>query len=116
MALSIFKIFHQHGRQYVKDLRKAVIPEGFRGRPVISSDITPAEEKSAEIVCPTGAITSGPFSLDLGKCEFCMECSFATSGKIRFTNDHRLATNKRERLIIKAGEDKPIGIDKALVK
>ena len=116
MALSIIRIFRRHGRQYVKDLRKAVIPEGFRGRPVISGDITPAEEKSAVNVCPVGAITSGPFTLDLGKCEFCMECSFATAGRIRFTNDHRLATNNREKLIIKAGEDIPITIDQAMVR
>jgi len=111
MALSIFKIFRSHGKQYVKDLRKAVIPEGFRGRPIIAADISPAEESMAERICPTGAISRGPFSLDLGKCEFCMECSFATSGKIRFSNDHRLASNLREGLVIRAGEDKPIRPD-----
>jgi Ni,Fe-hydrogenase III small subunit len=116
MALSIIKIFSRHGRQYVKDLRKAILPEEFRGRPVINGDITPAEEKIAETLCPTGAIESGPFRLDLGKCEFCMECSFALAEKIRFTSDHRLAANVREGLIIKAGEDKPICIDTNLAR
>ena len=115
MALNFISIFRRHGRQYVKDLRKAVIPEGFRGRPVISMEITPAEEKVAEMLCPTGAITSGPFRLDLGKCEFCMECCFATAGKIRFTNDHRLAANLREGLLIRKGEDKTIRINPELV-
>jgi len=116
MALSIIRIFRRHGRQYAKDLRKSFIAEGFRGRPVISSDITPDEEKSAVNVCPVGAIISGPLTLDLGRCEFCLECSFASAGKIRFTNDHRLATNNRENLIIKAGEDIPITIDQAKVR
>ncbi|MCX6288077.1 MAG: NADH:ubiquinone oxidoreductase [Bacteroidetes bacterium] len=116
MALSIIKIFPRHGRQYIRDLRKAVIPEGFRGRPVIGKDITPAEEKLALTVCPIAAIQTGPFRLDLGKCEFCMECSFATEGKIRFTNDHRLSTNNRESLIIKVGEDNPIRVDQFMVR
>jgi len=111
MALSIINIFRRHGRQYVKDLRKAELSEGFRGRPVISRDISPAEEKIAEMLCPAGAIAAGPFRLDLGKCEFCMECSFATDNKIRFTNDHRLATNLRENLIIYPGLDNPISIN-----
>jgi Ni,Fe-hydrogenase III small subunit len=111
MALSIFKIFGRHGRQYVKDLRKAALPGGFRGRPVISGDLSPAEEKIAGTLCPTGAIESSPFRLDLGTCEFCMECSFALPGKIRFTSDHRLASNSRQGLIVKAGEDKPIVIE-----
>jgi len=116
MAFSIIKIFRRHGRQYVKDLRKAVLPEGFRGRPVIGRDISPAEAKLVEGLCPTGAISSEPLQLDLGKCEFCMECCFATSGKIRFTNDHRLSANRRENLIIQAGEDKPIGLEPELVR
>ena len=116
MALSIISIFRRHGRQYIKDLRKAAIPEGFRGRPVISADISPEEEKIAVTVCPAGAICTGPFTLDLGKCEFCIECSFATAGKIRFTNDHRMATNLRESLFIKTGIDNPICTDPELTR
>ena len=116
MALGIISIFRRHGRQYVKDLRKAVIPEGFRGRPVISNDISADEEMIAQAICPTAAISTGPFTLDLGKCEFCMECSFATAGKIMFTNDHRLATNLREGLLIRKGEDPAIRIKPELAR
>ncbi|MEI8004672.1 MAG: NADH:ubiquinone oxidoreductase [Bacteroidota bacterium] len=116
MALSIIKIFRRHGRQYIKDLRKAVIPEGFRGRPVIAADITQAEQEAAISICPTGAILAGPFRLDLGKCEFCNECVFAVQGKIRFTNDHRLSVSKPEDLIINAGEDKALVVDQAAVR
>jgi len=116
MALGIISIFRHHGRQYIKDLRKASIPEGFRGRPVIAKDITPEEQQTAISVCPTGAILTGPFRLDLGKCEFCSECAFAVPGKIRFTNDHRLAVSKREDLVIHAGEDKPLAVDPLVVR
>jgi Ni,Fe-hydrogenase III small subunit len=116
MAFSVFKILHRHGRQYVKDPAKTEIPGLFRGRPVISNEITPAEELVAVKICPTGAILDSPFRLDLGKCEFCAECQFATSGKIRFTNDHRIATNVRENLVIHKGEDKPIFFDPSQVR
>jgi Ni,Fe-hydrogenase III small subunit len=116
MALGIISIIRRHGRQYVKDLRNAALPEGFRGRPVISAGITADETRKAASVCPTAAITTDPFMLDLGKCEFCMECAFAVPDKIRFTNDHRLSAARREDLIVRAGEDKPLVIDSGFVR
>jgi Ni,Fe-hydrogenase III small subunit len=116
MAFSVIKIFRRHGKQFVKDLRRAQVPDPFRGRPVISSSITPDEEEAAIAVCPSGAIEPGPFRLDLGKCEFCKECSFITSGKISFTNDHHLATNIRDNLVIQKGEDKPIVVDPTKIR
>jgi len=116
MPLNIIKIFRRHGRQSIKDLRKASIPEGFRGRPVIAKGITPEEENLAISVCPSAAFLSLPFGLDLGKCEFCMECAFALPGKIRFTNDHRLAVSRREDLIIHSGVDKPLLVDSTAVR
>jgi Ni,Fe-hydrogenase III small subunit len=116
MPLSKLRIFKRHGKQYVKDLRKAVVPEPFRGRPVIEAGVSRVEGEMAAGICPTGAITSEPFSLDLGKCEFCMECAFALPGKIRFTNDHRLACDSREGLIVKAGEDRSITVNPSAVR
>ncbi len=113
---SKLSIFLRHGRQYVRNLRKASLPQIFHGRPVIAGDIRAEEQAKAMAVCPSGAILADPFRLDLGKCEFCMECAFALPGRITFTNDHRLAVNRREDLIIHAGEDKPLGIDPALVR
>jgi Ni,Fe-hydrogenase III small subunit len=111
--------------KYIPDLRAAVVPEPFRGRPVISGDITAAEAAGAQEVCPTGAIALQPVmpgggtvacSLDLGRCVFCRECEFAVPGKIRFTNDHRLATNIRERLIIYPGRDEAIRLDPGRIR
>ncbi len=114
--MKIVSIFRRHGRQYVPDLRYATLPDGFRGRPLISISITGEEAECAVKICPSEAITASPFSLDLGKCEFCRECEFAVPGKIRFTNDHRLATNVRSRLLIHPGEDDPIRLDSSVIR
>ncbi|HNY01295.1 MAG TPA: NADH:ubiquinone oxidoreductase [Bacteroidales bacterium] len=123
MPLREFNILRDHGKQYVPDLRRATLPEIFRGRPVISGDILPLEAEMAASICPSGAIQTrtgsgaGPVcSLDLGKCLFCRECEFALPGKIRFTHDHRLAANDRQSLVILPGEDKQIALDPARIR
>ena len=50
------KILRQHGIQYVKDLRRQPVSELFRGRPVISADITGKEIEIVSSLCPSGAI------------------------------------------------------------
>ena len=116
MPLKEISIFRRHGRQYVPDLRKVELTPLFRGLPVISADITAEETEKVVKLCPTGAITSSPFSLDLGKCVFCKECQFALPGKITFTNDYKIATNTKESLIIRAGEDKLLTLDPEKVR
>ncbi|MEI7585120.1 hypothetical protein [Runella sp.] len=109
------KILYHHGKQYIPDPTKAVVPAPFRGRPVISD----AQIDTAALVdlCPTGAIEASPaVSLDLGKCVFCGECALLFPDKIRFINDHRLASNERQRLIVKAGMDAPIVLNPELVR
>lgn len=105
------KILRRHGIQYVPDLRAAELTPLFRGRPVIGSEPAPRESKELADLCPSGAIEPNPFSIDLGKCVFCRECEFAAPGNIRFTNDHRLATNDRNRLIIRAHQDRQVTLD-----
>lgn len=54
-------------------------------------------------VCPNQAITtkSGQLRLDLGRCLFCGDCvTSCPHGAIQQTNDHRLATRRREDLIL----------------
>ncbi|MEI7671345.1 MAG: NADH:ubiquinone oxidoreductase [Deltaproteobacteria bacterium] len=55
-------------------------------------------------------------TIDLGKCIFCRECEFALPGRIRFTNDYKLATNLRERLIVVSGNDHPVKLDPGSVR
>lgn len=105
------KVLIANGKQYIPDLRKAVIPAPFRGLPVISN--AQVDENEVARVCPTGAITKAPLSIDLGKCAFCGECAFAFPEKIRFTNSHLIYSNTRENLFIKEGDSAQTLFDKS---
>ncbi|MCX6247327.1 MAG: NADH:ubiquinone oxidoreductase [Bacteroidetes bacterium] len=111
MPIKEIQIFMKHGRQSVPDLRNAELSSMFRGRPVISPDITAEETAKVAALCPTGAISGGPCSIDLGRCVFCRECQFAVPGRITFTNDYKIAANVPENLIIRAGDDNPVSLD-----
>jgi Ni,Fe-hydrogenase III small subunit/NAD-dependent dihydropyrimidine dehydrogenase PreA subunit len=125
MPLKEINILRRHGKQFVPDLRKAVLPEIFRGRPVISNDITLAEAQLVSNLCPVGAIEVNDAtpdlkhavcSIDLGKCLFCKECEFALPARIRFTSDHKISSNTRERLVVSAGINQPIRLDPEKVR
>ena len=106
-------VFHQ-GKQYIPNVRKAVVPGIFRGRPVIS--LQKVNEDELIDMCPTDAILGNPVRIDLGKCTFCGECAMRFPEKITFTKDYKLATNVPERLIITEGTDQPVEIDPELVR
>jgi len=107
-------ILHHHGKQFVPDLKKAVLTELFRGRPEISADISIGEQKLLEELCPTAAFETNPFCLNLGKCVFCKECYFALPEKIKFTNDYKIATNDPEQLKIFPGQTSPVRFNDTL--
>jgi Ni,Fe-hydrogenase III small subunit len=98
-------LFHQ-GRQYIPDVANVEVPGIFRGRPIITAE--KIDETELAELCPTNAISIAPISIDLGKCNFCGECAFAFPNKIWFTKDYKLASNERNQLLIKEGEDRPI--------
>ncbi|MCK9343104.1 MAG: NADH:ubiquinone oxidoreductase [Massilibacteroides sp.] len=108
------KVIYHNGKQYIPDLRKVKLRAPFRGRPEIST--ANVDEQALVDCCPLGAITSHPVRIDLGKCAFCGECAFAFPEKIKFTQDYKLASNKRENLIINEGETHPIILDKATIR
>jgi len=112
--LNDLKILIHQGKQYIPDLTGAIVPGIYRGRPVISSE--KVNEKELESLCPTGAISAHPISIDLGKCTFCGECSFAYPDKIKFTADYKMASNERQRLIIPEVQDKPIELNPELIR
>lgn len=101
--LQELKILILNGKQYIPDIRKAEIPAPWRGRPVITG--APVDEQAVAKICPLGAIGTSPLSIDLGRCAFCGECAFAFPEKIKFTNNKQIYSNKRENLVIKAGEE-----------
>ncbi len=108
------KILWHQGKQYIPDVTTAKLPGIFRGRPVIS-DLKVNEVQLADL-CPTGAISTSPVSVDLGKCTFCGECAIRYPEKISFTKEYKLSTNDRDRLIIREGEDSPIEFNGDLIR
>jgi Ni,Fe-hydrogenase III small subunit len=101
--LDLLKARWKHGYQAVKNIRKARIHEKFRGFPLLSAT---APDKAAELakICPTKALTAQPFSLDLGKCNFCNACARESRNKsVSFCNSHYTSADSREKLIITPG-------------
>lgn len=112
--LENLKILIHQGKQYIPDVTTATVPGIFRGRPVISN--TKVDERVLADLCPTEAILTTPFCIDLGRCTFCGECAFAFPEKIKFTTDFKIATNERRGLIITEGEDKPVKLNHDLIR
>ncbi len=112
--LDNLKILLHHGKQYIADINKATVPGIFRGRPVISSE--KVNETELLELCPTNAISTSPLCIDLGKCTFCGECAISFPQKIKFTSDHKIATNDRSCLIIIEGSDQAIELNPDLVR
>lgn len=114
--LKEIKILSDHGRQYIKDLRKQPVSELFRGRPLISESIDQSEIMKVSQFCPAGAIDGDSGAIDLGKCVFCRECTFLLPEKISFTNDYRIATNTRESLVIRPGSKGAVKLDETKIR
>lgn len=106
-------MYHQ-GKQFIPDLRNAKVPGIFRGRPEISPEKT--DVKALVDCCPTGAITSDPVGIDLGKCTFCGECTRIFPNKVKFTTDYKMATNEPDRLIIREGVATPITLNSEVIR
>src|SRR5262249_15999462 len=79
-----------------------VLPDRFRGLPVLDASKCPEGCSECAMACPTDAIQAEGklLQVDLGRCLFCTECTSACpEGAIRFTQDYRLATRTREHLL-----------------
>jgi Ni,Fe-hydrogenase III small subunit len=107
--LSELKILFHQGKQYIPDVTKVEVPGIFRGRPIISDE--KVDTSKLVSLCPVNAILADPVRIDLGRCVFCGECAYAFPNKVRFTKDYKLASNRRDDLIVNEGENKPIELD-----
>jgi Ni,Fe-hydrogenase III small subunit/formate hydrogenlyase subunit 6/NADH:ubiquinone oxidoreductase subunit I len=79
------------------------LPDRFRGRPVVDRAKCPVGCRDCAEACPTEAITIDErgLRLDLGRCLFCTDCVEACPQQaIRYTQEFRLAANRREELIM----------------
>jgi Ni,Fe-hydrogenase III small subunit/NAD-dependent dihydropyrimidine dehydrogenase PreA subunit len=80
-----------------------VLPDRFRGAPRLDPARCPDGCRACVEACPTGALAlrAGALQLDLGRCLFCTDCVEACpEGAIGFGNDWRLATRRREDLVV----------------
>ncbi len=107
--LQEIKIIHHNGKQFIPDPTSAEVLAPFRGRPEIS--LEKVDESELVNCCPLNAISSNPIAINLAKCNFCGECAFRFPEKIRFTNDHKISSNKLENLVVSEGEKNKIELD-----
>jgi len=116
MFLDDLIIVKHQGKQFIKDLTKASLPEIFRGIPQISDKAINAQELID--FCPTAAIllNKNKLAIDLGKCAFCGDCQMQFPHKITFTNQYKMATNNRDSLMVYQGESKEIKVEASLIR
>jgi Ni,Fe-hydrogenase III small subunit len=112
--INTLKILKHQGNQFIKDVTSVILNEPFRGRPVISNE--KVDEFELINLCPTGAISLRPVSINLAKCTFCNECALRFPDKIKFTADYKISANTLSSLIIREGEDKLVRIKPELIR
>ncbi len=89
-----------------------VLPDRFRGRPVLNAAACLPDCRACREACPTGAIgfTGERPTLDMGRCLFCADCvSSCAPGVLGFTREHRLAAWTREDLVVRQPQPEPAG-------
>jgi len=102
MLSAILARIRQGHRTTRYPLEPVTLPERFRGYPRFSGQPCPQGCRKCADACPFGAITREPsLSLDMGKCLFCVRCEQSCpEGVISFSNDARLAVNRREDAVV----------------
>ena len=114
MILEDIKILMRLGKQFIPDVAAPILAGPFKGRPVIAR--TKVNEEALAAMCPTQAIGTAPVSIDMGKCVMCGACAFAFPDKIKFTTDYKTATNVRDRLVVKEGDETGIFVDATKIR
>lgn len=94
--LDTLKLRIYQGQQFIKDIPNAQMRSQFRGFPIIK------DSQVDTSICPTGAISNNPLSIDMGKCTFCGACARKCEA-IKFSNYYKLGSTDRQKLIITEG-------------
>lgn len=98
------RLQQKHRTMEYPDGPAPVLPERFRGKPVIHSERCMADCRQCIELCPTGTISkTESVSIDLGGCLFCGECAnICPNQAVRFTGDYKMAAFRRQDLIVGA--------------
>ena len=85
--------------------QEPLLPEQFRGLPIVDDSRCIADCRDCVEACPTDAIfKAAKVEFDLGRCLFCPDCSAACgAGAVEMSHEFRLATTSREELMVESG-------------
>ncbi len=88
------------------------LPRHYAGLPVIDSSKCQRDCRQCAQACPTEAmdvdVSARQVSLDTGRCLFCRECMQACpSGAVQFSREFRMASSRREELVVTDGSPLP---------
>ncbi len=103
MSRAVLARIRQGHRTHAFPKAPPVLPDLFRGRPIIHQALCKKDCDKCIEICPVGALSrkGERIALDMGRCLFCGECKAACpSEAIAFSNEYRTATNKRETLVV----------------
>lgn len=111
--LKTLKLRFFHGKLFIKNLKTAIINTKFRGLPIINSSTCTNCEKCV-LACPTNAILTKPFSIDLGSCIFCGACEeVCHNGSIKFSKFHKLGCSNINSLFVNSDLSEQTYIERA---
>ena len=101
MLAELLARFQQGHRTIPYPRSEPVLPDRFRGLPVINQQQCVASCSECIKACPLDAISrNGALKIDLGRCVFCNDCVQACEpGALSFSTNYRLAARSREELL-----------------
>lgn len=108
MIKALISRIKQGYRTYPFPAKPPVMPERFKGRPILHGDKC-NQCRACEKICPTGAIVlkDNKNYIDLGKCVFCGSCAqICSAGAIEFSGNYHLAATRRDDLLVSDKEVK----------